>query len=572
METVSAHPRPSDSTYTPLTPVLSERYALSAGQFGIVAILTAWCWYLSYIPLFYAVTWRHAMVGQWIAEHNTLPKVDPTLPLADGMEWTTTSWLSDLLLHVLERGGGPLALQAALVVLIGGATIGLTRLLHSETASKGWAVAGLAFVLPFAWTRIGVLRPELAGAACFVLLLLMLRRLRTESAPQTVAQWVSGAWLPLLMALWANLDGSVLLGAAAVACFALGELVDGWLERRDVRLVARDDSRRWRIWLAQASIAATLCTPLGWDLWRQAAFLATSSLGTAFGGFRPLVFASWQGLGLLAIWALFGTLLRHSRLTFRAADVLALLVFSVIAGFGQTLSPWLAVVAAGILIPHAARICRDRGWLAQLATPATHGDMVAGDASVAPTAASSGTSASVVSATNHTSDSETTNDPAKPFQFAYSLAALLIIWVAFALSPLATPLLGGKPRPLNRIYSPDTPLAVAEFLRGQTPKGLVWCPEEWGDWLRWSGPSGIKVAVNSNASILPRIVRTDYAQVARADGTWTRTLDRYGVEYLAVDKQSQQRLADAVQSTMESWTVVYEDDSALVARRKEAGE
>jgi transposase-like protein len=49
-------------------------------------------------------------------------------------------------------------------------------------------------------------------------------------------------------------------------------------------------------------------------------------------------------------------------------------------------------------------------------------------------------------------------------------------------------------------------------------------------------------------------------------------LDRYGVEYLTIEKQSQQRLADAVQSTLESWTVVYEDDAALIARRKEAGE
>lgn len=569
METVSAHPRASEAAYTPLTPVLSERYALTAGQFGVVAVLTVWCWYLSYIPLFYAVTWRHAMVGQWIAEQNALPRVDPTLALADGMEWTTTSWLSDLSLHLLERAGGTLALQSALVVLVGGASIGLARLFYVATSSKWWMLAGLAFVLPFVWTRVGVLRPELAGAGCFVLLLLMWQRLRIEPAPRSVAPWAAGAWLPLLMAVWANLDGSVLWGVVALACFALGEFIDGWQERRDPRLVARDSGRRWRIWLSQAAIAATLCTPLGWDLWRQAASLATSSLGASFGGLRPMLVASWLGLGLLATWALFGVLLRYGRAAFRAGDVLAFVAFSLLAGYNESLAPWLAVVAASMLIPHAAQLCRDRGWFDAVIGAA--GGSVSSDVTASPLPPESGDAGNMVGEGQPGATSPEENQ-AKPFQFAYSLATVLVIWVAFALSPLATPLLGGKPRALNRIYSPNTPHAIAEFLRGRSPQGLVWCPEEWGDWLRWNGPAGIKVAVNSNASILPRIVRQDYAQVARADGTWTRTLDRYGVEYLAVDKQTQQRLAESVQSTLESWTVVYEDETALVARRKEAGE
>lgn len=249
--------------------------------------------------------------------------------------------------------------------------------------------------------------------------------------------------------------------------------------------------------------------------------------------------------------------------------MLAFIAFSLLAGYNQSLAPWLAVVAASILIPHTAQLCRDRDWFGALIGAA--GGSVSGDVLVVAPVPESGNGANMVGAGQAGTDSPE-ESAAKPFQFAYSLAAVLVIWVAFALSPLATPLLGGKPRPLNRIYSPNTPHAIAEFLRGQSPKGLVWCPEEWGDWLRWNGPAGIKVAVNSNASILPRIVRQDYAQVARADGAWTRTLDRYGVEYLAVDKQTQQRLADSVQSTLESWTVVYEDESALVARRKEAGE
>lgn len=55
-------------------------------------------------------------------------------------------------------------------------------------------------------------------------------------------------------------------------------------------------------------------------------------------------------------------------------------------------------------------------------------------------------------------------------------------------------------------------------------------------------------------------------------GTGTRILDRYGVEYLVIDKREQPRLADAAMSQLDAWSTAFEDERALVMCRKEAGE
>ena len=161
-------------------------------------------------------------------------------------------------------------------------------------------------------------------------------------------------------------------------------------------------------------------------------------------------------------------------------------------------------------------------------------------------------------------------EPAAPGAFAFTLLSGLVVWAAFALSPLSAPVLGGKTRSATQLHNRNTPLAVARFLQGSPPRGLVWAPEDWGDWLAWDGPSGLQVVANSNLSVLPQRVWYDIAQVARAEGNWTRTLDRYGVELLIVDKERQPRLAEAALGQSGDWTVQFEDAAAIVLKRKEA--
>ena len=481
-----------------------------------------WFLYLAYQPLPFHVTWRHALVGRWISEHGALPSVDPTLPLADGRPWTTTTWLSDVVIYQGEQAAGPLGLTALSSIAIVTASLLALLLAYRATERKRLALAAVFPMLALVWPKLGVLRPELLGASLFVGLLLLLQDVRRRGR-LTLTHWIA---LPVLMCLWANLDGRAVFGAWLLAAWASPRVLSTQTD-------SRSSERRMEAWWAECGIIATLLQPLGFNLWAQTWKLTTSSLWLELGGPQPLVLASYWGLFCGGLWVLAAIVLRQSDARLETGDLTLLGGASLLTAISVQFAWWLGGVAVVVVWPHVARVALARGW-----APAQRAARIADDA-------------------------------LQPFHFAYSLVSLLLIWCAFALSPLATPLLGGKPRGIERTFSRETPLGVAKNLRDKPPQGLVWAPDDWSDWLLWDGPPGLKVAANSNGALLPAMVRFDYSLVNRAEGNWTRTLDRYGVQLLVIDKQRQARLTDQAMGQGEDWTIQYEDERALVMRRKE---
>ena len=92
---------------------------------------------------------------------------------------------------------------------------------------------------------------------------------------------------------------------------------------------------------------------------------------------------------------------------------------------------------------------------------------------------------------------------------SFSVISALVIWCAFSLSPLSNPILGRQPLALERVVSKQAPLALSRHLQQQPhiPQGLVWVPEEWGDWLTWTGAKELRVSMNSHRQVLPERLR-----------------------------------------------------------------
>lgn len=152
--------------------------------------------------------------------------------------------------------------------------------------------------------------------------------------------------------------------------------------------------------------------------------------------------------------------------------------------------------------------------------------------------------------------------------FAPTLICLLIVWTAFSFSPLSRPVLGGKPRSAEQLYSHHTPLQMTEFLQERTPTGLVFAPQWWGDWVSLHGPPELKLFMTTNLHLAPRQVWRDYLRVARGQTGWPRVLEKYHVTTLIVHKELQPDLARGVRQATD-WEVIYEDDEALVLERKD---
>ena len=528
-----------------LAPVLSERFVLGWQHAAVCAFFAVLFLYVSYIPLYHSETWRHVAMGRWILDHQSLPTAATVLPLASGMTFVSTSWLSEVFFAVVERFGGSAALANVLAVCQLASLLLLANVFYGRSRQKRVTLLGVALVAAMWWGQLGILRPQVLATVCLCGLLAVLVRTvgnpnHDASEPPVVQPWM---WIvvPAITALWANLDGSFVGGVLLLLSWAAGTAIDEAWTRRSVVEAMKNKRVRRAAYLSEAAILATLINPLGVDLWAHALRFENNPLWLASGGFRPLSLASGIGLSFGLFWATATVLFRHSRLPVRSSDVLILAVVSIAAAENELLIWWFAPLAVFVVTPHAADVLRRFSTSATRQTRARSAD--------APESKISGESSE------------------RPLRFTFTLACGLMVWLSFALSPVSTPVLGGTPRPIHKLHNPQTPLTVSQYLRESPPDRMVWAPQDWGDWLVWDGPADLKVFANSAAAILPRQVRYDYSQISGGESTWSGLLDQYDVGVLVIDKQRHSKLMRAALRHGQNWRIALEDDQALVLTR-----
>lgn len=180
---------------------------LSATAFGLLFRLSS---------AFAADSWMVLVSGREIAAHG-LPGHDTITVWAHGRRWVDQQWLAQLSMYGLQRLGGFRLLALAHAALaIGGfaAACALARRRGASAVSVTWIGAlGLFAYYPAAVT----IRAQSFAYALFVAVLALLVYDRPHRAPRVFLVF------PLL-ALWANLHGSVVVGAGLVSCYGVVEL------------------------------------------------------------------------------------------------------------------------------------------------------------------------------------------------------------------------------------------------------------------------------------------------------------------------------------------------------------
>ncbi len=510
-------------------------WLLGPGGAGRVAAWGLFFLLLCYLPLRGADLWADVSYGGWILDRGELPAEDPFLPLAAGMEVVDGEWLSQVLLAAVERWAGPEGLSVLFAL-----SVTLTYLLLSRAfrrASRSALAGGLGVLaaLGIGWSRIASLRPETFGMLAFAALIWLL-----ASDGGRLRLWLG---VPLVMALWANSDGSFLAGLALLWGRALGAAFDAAVTERSAPGSRAFGSKSWpsptvpgasprrlgqapgvrqrgtqgvrgRFWLAELATAATLVNPYGLDLLLHRLGLAG---GNEVSAARPLTLAGPGGvecaLALLALLAV----ARFSRFPLPAADLLPLAVFGAAAALRVDRVSWLAPVAALMLVPHL---------------PALLG--------------------------------REEDDEDVPYgSMRWTLIAAGVLWLVFAFSPLATPILGSTPRTPEQLFESTSPALVADYLYREPPAGQLFHPAAWGDWLVREGRSELVPFAGADLGRLPRRVWGDYLAIAEARGDWPRLLERYRVETVVVDRETQPALARALRASPD-WRRVHHDPQALV--------
>jgi hypothetical protein len=507
----------------------------------VVAVFAAFYVYLSYIPLFYTDIWGHVAYGKWMLEHRTLPTDDPFLPLSQGMRVVDSSWLSQLLLAWGESLNGAESLCSIFAVTSWLTYLVLCRAFYLLSGRLALAMGGtmLAFLINFG--RHGIIRPEIFGSLCMAVLIWMLVRGEpwrsravafagrdADDARQPWALWIG---IPLLFMLWVNLHGSFLLGIVVLGCHAVGRGIEAaWIARNPLAIFKDRWFVRWTF-LTELALAASLLNPYGLDLlFETVAFGRNPNLKDILEWYN-LKLIDAEGIQFAVITLLWIALYRFSRQRVSVVDLLLLLVFASGMAVAIRIVAWYAPLFSLCMMPHMTDIGR-RVW-----------ERWQERYTVFRSASSA------------------------PPKLAYTMVCLLLLWIGFAMSPAGGQLLGSQPRPQDRLYSPGTPIAIAEYLRENPSRGLVYAPQWFSDWIAWAGPPGVQTVVSTNIHLAPKLLWDGYMRASKGETYWDDLFDRWNVQTVVVDKEKQTKLLREVRKS-QTWQVVYEDPQGIVAVRK----
>ena len=295
-------------------------------------------------------SWLSLVGGREIVRHG-LPSHDTLSSLGRGRAWIDEEWLSQVVFYAAYSIGG---LGAVMFVGRIAVTFGELVALGIAGARRSSALSvGLALLMAFALlgSRSEV-RAQLLAEPLFALLLWLL--VDEVRRPTRRVLWA----VPLILVVWANLHGSVLLGCALVL-LAMAFVAVQRSRRRstaDLRRVA---------WLVLVALVAPFATPYGWriveyyrstlDNQTLARFLTEWSHSTP--STAPLE------CGAVAVVVLLLALNWRRVHPFEAAVLLVLAAATLLA---QRNAVWLAFAIAALLPPLLDRIVPARLQLREI--------------------------------------------------------------------------------------------------------------------------------------------------------------------------------------------------------------
>ena len=429
-------------------------FCLRFADFALLVVLAAFFVYLSHRPLWHTDLWGHLAYGRVIATSGAIPATEPLMPLCQGVPFVDFSWLSELLAYVAYDWRGAPALQFLYAASVT-ACVGLLTWCSRRKTGSAWAAALAAVIYVWVdWRQLAIVRPQLAGCLCFLVLWSRVASGASSRRRKTIAPgfrpgstrqlFMFGAPIAALFALWGNLHGSFLIGLATIGAFVCGRALD--LLRRTRSLGALSVDKRLRALATMLLVAsvAVLLNPYGWRIYSAAWELSSNANLADLVEWKPL--RLWTGQGLPALYVSVG-LLGLYVLTPRRILATELLLLVGLGGctlLKSRLIVWWGPVAAYYAALHAAAIWKRWRHVtrAQSAAPAR----------------------------------------TIPPQFA-----LIVACIALLCTPLTAVL---SRRPLAdspTSLSEDTPIGAAAFLRTHPPRGRLFRQRVASIWHSFDG-------------------------------------------------------------------------------------
>lgn len=478
-----------------------------------VLLLAPVFWFYSNQRLHHTDVWGHLAYGRLIWQTRSIPATEPFMPLARDVPLVDTAWLTQVVGYLAISRGGPAAIQFLHALAIAVSLGMLAVCLYRRSGSIVWTVDGLAVFVALNWFQFQIVRPQMAGLVCFMIVLALLSARRWRPLYLAV--------IPVAFAVWANLHGSFVVGLALLGLACLGRAIDLVRRERKPAALLRDRRMKQLVIMTAIAASAVLVNPYGFKLYRDVlAFPRNPNLSDLI-EWRPLPAIALTGE--LATAAMLCLVYWLSPRRASAGEVLALVGFGVAGLLSARMLIWWTPIAAGCFVIRAhAAWCRFRP--------------TQGPRSGAPRSGK------------------------------WTVLAAALAFLSFAATPLGRQLLFGRTADFAGCVSTQTPVAAVRWLRDHPPAGQLFNTYEWGDYLIWAGPENVKVFVTSQAHLVPREVWRGYMAVNDVSPGWHDVLDRYRVETILIDREGRRALISHLK-TDNRWQRVYDDDLAVIFTR-----
>ncbi|MDA7951874.1 MAG: hypothetical protein MPJ24_10350 [Pirellulaceae bacterium] len=532
-----------------LLPNLSYRWALTPSQLVLVLFFCILFLVANYLPLHSDSLWSHLTYGHWILENSTLPQEGLALPLSQGVASSSPGWLAQILLALTEKTLGTTLLPVFFSLLVVGSFYLLTKSFFHQTGRSSTTLFLILLLFLAGKSAIGTLRPEWFGITCFAAQCYLLSLYYcqeknlflltpSQEGRSTMALWVG---LPLISLLWMNLDptsifwGWLLLVALGLEAFFTNHSSD---------LSANRSHRRTWIYLIELSFFITILNP---DFIHLHFFLTQYArenfIPEPYLAQTTIELFSFEYLGFFIFVALLGLSLRLSKLPLTFGR-LFLVVVALLTGLvdSQNLL-WSSAIFSFALAPYFQSV-------------------------VAPLLPKRETNSDIKALDDYL-NSEEEPDEIPTFvrqtrrSFKNSLIAFLFLWLVFAFSTLGGMVLGSKPRPAYQLYGSPALLEIAQKIKEEDPKGLLFSTTLWGDWIVYANrqqtsllsekthnqqDKKLELFIHGQRGRLPKQAQEDYLHILAAQPGWEALLDKYNVQHVLVDIQHQKALSQQINS------------------------
>ncbi|MCA9071009.1 MAG: hypothetical protein KDA84_18910, partial [Planctomycetaceae bacterium] len=421
---------------------------------AITTVLLVLFLYLNHRPLWHTDVWGHLSYGRaiWDSGLGVLYGDEPLMPLSKGVRFVDTAWLSQLIgygvMEVFQEPG--LQMLFALAITTGMGI--LAWRFYQRSRSTLVTLLGLGALLVVGWQQLFVnnpnfvlpsalIRPQIAGWVCFVILLSCL----------TARKWRTAYWglIPALFAVWTNLHGSFLVGLTLIGCFLVGRGID--IERRTKKLGALFQDRWMRRYflLLELSAVAVLLNPYGLQIYSAVLEVSSNPNMAGLIEWDPLTLRADQGQALAFAALVLMFLYRWSPRRVQSSEVLSLIAFGGLTFYYSRFMVWLAPLVAYSMVLHGhAVLKRDR---------------------------------------------KRRPEPKPELRTSLNTVVCLgLLWIMFAFTPFSSHVLHGHEVKPSKTMGPLTPVAATDVLnemaeKDELPPGLIFHSYEWGDYLLWKG-------------------------------------------------------------------------------------